>query len=60
MDPDGNATTIVVRNGQGEVYGEDASYVIDSRQAYRFAGTGLRDYQLVGAPATRRIRSLGG
>ncbi len=50
VDPDGNATTIVVRNGQGEVYGEDASYVIDSRQAYRFLGTGLRDYQLVSAP----------
>jgi hypothetical protein len=28
VDPDGNATTIVMRKGQGEVYGEDASYVI--------------------------------
>jgi hypothetical protein len=42
VDPDGNATTIVMRKGQGEVYGEDASYVIDSRQPYRFMGTGLR------------------
>jgi hypothetical protein len=50
VDPDGNATTIFVRNGQGEVYGEDASYVIDSRQAYRFTGTGLREYQYVDAP----------
>ncbi|HET9266754.1 MAG TPA: DUF6600 domain-containing protein, partial [Vicinamibacterales bacterium] len=50
VDPDGNATTIVVRNGQGEVYGESASYVVDSRQAYRFTGTGLRDYQVVNAP----------
>jgi len=50
VDPDGSATTIVVRKGQGEVYGEDASYVIDSRQSYRFTGTGLRDYQLVEAP----------
>jgi hypothetical protein len=50
VDADGNATTIVVRKGQGEVYGEDASYVVDSRQAYRFVGTGLRDYQLVDAP----------
>jgi hypothetical protein len=50
VDPDGSATTVVVRKGQGEVYGEDASYVIDSRQSYRFAGTGLRDYQLVEAP----------
>jgi hypothetical protein len=50
VDPDGNATTIVVRKGQGEVYGEDAAYVLDSRQAYRFTGTGLREYQYVDAP----------
>ena len=50
VDPDGNATDIVVRKGQGEVYGEGASYVIDSRQPYRFTGTGLREYQYVDAP----------
>ena len=50
VDADGNATTIIVRNGQGEVYGESASYVIDFRQPYRFTGTGLREYQLVDAP----------
>jgi hypothetical protein len=50
VDPDGNATTIVVRKGQGEVYGEDGAYLIDSRQPYRFAGTGLREYQYVDAP----------
>jgi hypothetical protein len=50
VDPDGDATTIVMRKGQGEVYGEDASYVIDSRQPYRFTGTGLREYQYVDAP----------
>ena len=44
VDPDGNATTVVVRSGQAEVYGEGAAYVIDARQSYRFAGTGLRDY----------------
>jgi hypothetical protein len=48
--PDGSATTIVVRKGQGEVYGEGAAYVVDSRQPYRFAGTGLREYQYVEAP----------
>ena len=31
VDPDGDATTIYVRQGRGEVYGEGASYVIDSR-----------------------------
>ena len=50
VDPDGDATTIVMRKGQGEVYGEDASYVIDSRQPYRFTGTGLREYEYVDAP----------
>jgi len=49
VDPDGNATTIVVRQGQGEAYGEGAAYVIDARQAYRFTGTGLRDYRYVDA-----------
>ena len=50
VDADGNATDIVVRRGQGEVYGEGASYVIDSRQPYRFTGTGLLDYQQLAAP----------
>ncbi len=50
VDPDHDTTMIVVRNGRGEAYGEDASYVIDSRQAYRFTGTGLRDYEYVDAP----------
>ncbi len=50
VDPDGNATDIVVRSGQGEVYGEGAAYVIDSRQPYRFAGTGLREYEFLDAP----------
>ena len=50
VDPAGDATTIIVRNGQGEAYGEDAAYVIDSGQSYRFTGTGLRDYQYLEAP----------
>ncbi len=50
VEPDGSATTIVVRRGQGEVYGEGASYVIDSRQPYRFTGTGLREYEYVDMP----------
>ena len=49
VDPDGNATTIVVRKGQGEAYGEGAAYVIDSRQPYRFTGTGLREFEYVDA-----------
>jgi hypothetical protein len=50
VDADGSATTIVMRKGQGDVYGEGAAYVIDSRQPYRFTGTGLREYQYVDTP----------
>ena len=50
VDPEGYATDIVVRRGQGEAYGEGAAYIIDSRQSYRFAGTGLRDYEYLDAP----------
>jgi hypothetical protein len=50
VDGDGNATTIIVRSGQGEVVGEGAWYVVDSRQPYRFTGTGLREYERVAAP----------
>lgn len=50
VDPDGNASDIIVRKGQGEVYGEGASYVVDSRQPYRFKGTGLRDYEYLAVP----------
>ncbi|MFI4924432.1 MAG: DUF6600 domain-containing protein, partial [Vicinamibacteria bacterium] len=50
VDADRNATTIIVRNGQGEVAGEGASYIVDSRQPFRFTGTGLRDYERVAAP----------
>jgi hypothetical protein len=50
VDPDSNATDIIVRRGQGEVYGEGAAYVIDSRQPYRFTGTGLREYEYLDAP----------
>ena len=50
VDPDSDATTIVVRKGQGEVYGDEASFVIDARQPYRFTGTDLREHRLVDAP----------
>ena len=49
VDPAGDATAVMVQSGQGEVYGDGASYVVDSRQGYRFSGTGLRDYQLIEA-----------
>ena len=50
VDPDRDATTIYMRKGQGEAYGEDAAYVVDTRQPYRFTGTNLREYGYVEAP----------
>ena len=50
VDPDGSGTTIYVRKGQAEVHGEGASYLIDTRQPYRFTGVGLREYRYVDAP----------
>jgi hypothetical protein len=45
VDPAGDATTVATRDGQAEVYGEGAAYLVDAGQAYRFIGTGLRDYE---------------
>ena len=50
VDPSGSATDIVVRKGQGEAYGVGTAYVLDTRQPYRFRGTGLRDYQALAKP----------
>jgi len=50
VDPAGNATAVVVRSGQGEVYGEGAAYVVDPQHSYRFMGTGLREYEQIGTP----------
>jgi len=50
VDPEGRDTTIVVRKGQGQVYGEQASYMLDARQPYRFSGTDLQAYERVAAP----------
>ncbi|TAN55346.1 MAG: hypothetical protein EPN19_03255, partial [Betaproteobacteria bacterium] len=45
VDAAGDATIVVVREGQAEVFGEGAAYVVDAGRAYRFYGTGLRDYE---------------
>jgi hypothetical protein len=50
VDPTSAATTVAVRSGEGEVYGEGAAYVISARQWYRFADSGLRDYQYDALP----------
>jgi len=50
VDPASAATTVAVRSGEGEVYGEGAAYAISARQWYRFADSGLRDYQYDALP----------
>ncbi len=50
VDPNGEATQVSTSNGQAEVYGEGASYVVDSGKSFRFSGTGLRDYENLALP----------
>jgi hypothetical protein len=50
VDPNGDATAVMVRSGQAEVYGESTSYAINAQQGYRFYGTGLSDYDVLGPP----------
>jgi hypothetical protein len=50
VDSASGATTVAVRSGEGEVYGEGAAYVIGARKWYRFADSGLRDYQYDALP----------
>ena len=50
VDPNGNATIISVRAGQGEAWGEGAAYVIGAGQQYTFVGEGLRDYSFAALP----------
>ncbi|MEO9136398.1 MAG: DUF6600 domain-containing protein [Casimicrobiaceae bacterium] len=51
VDPHDGSTNVVVREGSGDVYGENASYVVASGQAYRFYGTDLGDNELIAVPA---------
>ena len=41
----------MVRGGPAEVYGEGASYAVDARRGYRFYGTDLTDYDVLGDAA---------
>ncbi|RFO97122.1 hypothetical protein DIC66_08220 [Rhodoferax lacus] len=44
VDPQADATLVLVQGGEAEVFGEGASYRVDRGQAYRFYGTDLYDY----------------
>jgi len=49
VDPNDDATAAMVRYGEAEVYGQGASYTVDSRRAYRFYGNDLSDYEALAA-----------
>ena len=51
VDPASAATSVAVRSGRGEVYGEGAAYAIAARQWYRFADSALRNYEYDALPA---------
>ncbi|MEO7760464.1 MAG: DUF6600 domain-containing protein, partial [Casimicrobiaceae bacterium] len=47
VDPNGDSTTVLVRDGQGDVYGDGAAYLVNQGASYRYFGTGLRDFDLL-------------
>ena len=49
VDPNDDATTVIVREGEAEVFGAGAAYVIRSQESYQFFGLGLRDFDALGA-----------
>jgi len=49
VDPNDDATAVVVQRGEAEVYGNGASYTVDARRSYRFYGTDLSDYDVLTA-----------
>src|SRR5438067_1776499 len=50
VDAQNGSTLIVMREGEGEAYGEGATYRIGAGQAYRFYGTDLHDYEYLTPP----------
>jgi hypothetical protein len=45
VDADSGETTVMVRSGMAEVYGDGRAFIINDRLAYRFFDTSLRDYR---------------
>ncbi len=50
VDPQGDSTVVAVRDGNGEVYGEGRSYLVERGQWFRYYGTNLdNDYARIPA-----------
>ncbi len=45
VDAKDDSTTVDVREGEGDAYGENKAYVMKANQAYRFTGTDLQNYE---------------
>ncbi len=45
VDPNDDATAVMVHSGVADVYGEGASYTVSTRRGFRFYGTDLSDYE---------------
>jgi hypothetical protein len=50
VDPHDDETTIVVWEGAGEAYGDNASFPLRAGDTVRFYGTDLRDHEMYGLP----------
>ena len=50
VDTQEGSTLVAVRQGRGEIYGENASYTILPGQAYRFYGSDVSDSEFVELP----------
>jgi hypothetical protein len=44
VDPGQDSTTVIVREGEGDVFGDGAGYVVRQGNAYEYFGVGLRDF----------------
>ncbi|WP_234413650.1 DUF6600 domain-containing protein, partial [Ideonella sp. A 288] len=55
VDPNDDATVVLVRSGEAEVFGDGASYAIRPARGHRFHGTDLSDHDDV---AARRVDDL--
>lgn len=45
VDAKDDSTTVDVREGEGDAYGENKAYMMKANQAYRFTGTDLQNYE---------------
>ena len=45
-----DVTTIVIHQGRGEAWGDEATHALKAQQAWRFVGSRLHDYEQIGVP----------